>query len=427
MNISQPNSTLGVNLTQAPIAGPLVHYVVEPQFSRTIRYVIYCVLFVFAVVGNVTVCIIPFRHRRMRTCTYFLITNLAVSDIGTMLCLPYILVMEWQQEWTMGSVMCKLVNPSLTMFYMVTTNTLVAIAVHRFVVVVFPFKSKPGKTRVTLMISLIWLAAFLCVLPSFGARQLVPNGVKDNGDTSYTCTEIFPGKTKEEELYYRNMYTIFQYVINIFLPVVIIVILYIVIAYKLRQMSLVLGCRPPPKERRESQGSVSYHSVHARKQSIDNTSLRKRNELERKFLRMLAVVVIVFVICYVPYTTFFLVVSYYEGALYWRYLGIFYHYIYLLMWFPNALNPICYGALDEHYASIIRSLCCRQSRAQRFASRAASQGVNSTGGQSNRHRIVFSRSNHTLPPIMEKSRTQTIGGSSQEEARGGKKWKTCCS
>lgn len=430
MNFSQRNSTLGSNSSQIPpsIASPDYDFVEEPEFSRIIRYVVYGVLFVFAICGNITVCIIPFRHRRMRTCTYFLITNLAVSDIGTMLCLPTILTtMEWTGgEWTMGAVMCKLVNPSLTMFYLVTTNTLVAIAVHRFVVVVFPFRSKLGKSKIALVILLTWLTAFFCVLPSFGARELQAIGVRNN-ETIYRCMEMFPGRTQEEQIYYQNIYTIFQYLVNIFLPVVIIVILYIVIAYKLRKMSIALGCGPVSKERRESQGSVTYYSVRSsRKQSIDQTSLRKRNELEKKFLRMLAVVVIVFVVCYVPYTTFFLVVAYYQEALKWRYLKIFYHYIYLLMWFPNALNPLCYGALDEHYAAIIKSLyCCTFKKSLRYAG-SANHAANSIPANSNHHRRNwFSRSNHTMPPIIEKSRSQTVSCSSRDERR--RRSKTCCS
>ncbi|XP_078368963.1 RYamide receptor-like [Oculina patagonica] len=428
MNFSQTNSTFDGNSSQIPGAQSPYDYVEEPQFSRIIRYVTYSVLFAFAICGNITVCIIPFRHKRMRTCTYFLITNLAVSDIGTMLCLPSILIMmEWNHgEWTMGAVMCKLVNPSLTMFYLVTTNTLVAIAFHRFVVVVFPFRSKLGKSKIALVILLTWLTAFFCVLPSFGARQLEALGVRNN-ETVYRCTEIFPGRTYEEQIYYQNIYTIFQYTINIFLPVVAIVIMYIVIAHKLRKMSQALGCGPAPKERRASEGSVSYFSVRSRssrKMSIDETSARKRTELERKFLRMLAVVVIVFVVCYVPYTTFFLVVAYYQAPLQWRYLTIFYHYIYLLMWFPNALNPICYGALDDRYATIIKSLCCRRTtkKSHRYA-KSASQVANSIPAYS---RNI--RSNQTLPPIIEKSRTQTGSQSSQDEGRAvGGKSKACCS
>jgi len=428
MNFSRENSSLDVNSSQTPAnAGGGYTFVVEPHFSNMIRYVIYCLLFVFAIGGNVTVCIIPFRHKRMRTCTYFLITNLAVSDIGTMLCLPYILVMEWKDGfWTMGWLMCKLVNPSLTMFYLVTTNTLVAIAVHRFVVVAFPFHSKLGKSKVALVILLTWLTAFLCVLPSFGARELQPTGTKANGEILYVCTEIFPGRTKEEQLYYQNVYTIFQYIINIFLPIVIIVILYIAIAYKLRMMALALGRGSFSAERRDSDGIVSVQSTlsksrsrFSRKSSIDQCSARKRNELERKFLRMLAVVVAIFVICYVPYTTFFLVVNHYPGAMKWKYLVIFYHYIYLLMWFPNALNPLCYGALDEHYASTIKALCHLKRR--RFSRNAG----NSILGHSRRSRTLMNNTN-TMPPIVEQSQQKGGNSNSTSEERkkvGKRRWK----
>ena len=433
MNFSQINSTSEVNTSQTPaVAGGGYGFVDEPHFSKIIRYVIYCVLFVFAICGNVTVCIIPFRHKRMRTCTYFLITNLAVSDIGTMLCLPYILVMEWENgEWTMGSVMCKLVNPSLTMFYLVTTNTLVAIAVHRFVVVVFPFHSKLSKSKVALVILLTWLTAFFCVLPSFGARELQPIGAKANGEIAYMCTEVFPGRTKEEQLYYEKIYTIFQYVVNISLPIVIIVILYIAIAYKLRRMALALGRVSISQScRRDSEGTVTLQSTltksrskFSRKSSIDQFSARKRNELERKFLKMLAVVVAIFVVCYVPYTTFFLVVPHQPAALQWKYLKIFYHYIYLLMWFPNALNPLCYGALDEHYASTIKALCHLKRKSRRFGSHAG----NSIPGNSYRARSLLRNNNtNTMPRIVEQSHSPAASSNSTSEEgkkSAKKRWK----
>lgn len=420
MNISHINSTAGPNTSQIPDAASngAHSFVEEPHFSKIIRYVIYAILFAFAIGGNVTVCIIPFRHKRMRTCTYFLITNLAVSDIGTMLCLPYILVMEVKQgEWVLGTAMCKLVNPSLTMFYLVTTNTLVAVAVHRFIVVVFPFHSKITRSKIALVISLTWLIAFFCVLPLFAARQLSPL-VKSNGEVGYVCAEVFPGRTEEEKYYYLNIYTIFQYIINIFLPIVIIVVLYIAIAYKLHQMALALGRNSIKSERRDSGATVSLQStvtksrsLFSRKSSIDETSARKRNELERKFLRMLAVVVAIFVICYVPYTTFFLVVPHYPAALQWKYLMILYRYIYLLMWFPNALNPLCYGSLDEHYAKTIKTLCHLKHRSRRLM--FGSFVGNSIQENSRRYR----NNTTTMPPIVERSHSQAGSSNSNSNER----------
>ncbi|XP_068702029.1 kappa-type opioid receptor-like [Montipora foliosa] len=403
-------------------------YVEEPQVSRIIRYVIYAVLFVFAMVGNATVCIIPFRHKRMRNCTYFLVTNLAVSDIGTMLCLPYV-ILEWRyNEWILGEAMCKLVYPSLTMFYLVTTNTLLAIAVHRFLMLVFPFRSKPSKSKAGLVILLTWLVAFFCVLPSFGARTLDFQGRKQSGEIAYRCIEIFPGKTEEEQAYYKNIYDIFQYIINICLPIVIIVLLYLAIAYKLRQMSTAFGSfTSTTTERRESAGTMSSPqstasgSRFSRKTSLDHYYIRERNQLENRFLRMLAVVVAIFVICYVPYTTFFLVVlPLYPSAYDWRYLLIFYHYIYLLMWFPNALNPICYGALDEHYKKAFKALCCARKKSHSSAGRHAENLIPKN------YRWFRTNTTNTMPPIMEHSNSQAAGnlsGSDSRKGTGKKRWK----
>lgn len=95
-----------------------------------------------------------------------------------------------------------------------------------------------------------------------------------------------------------------------------------------------------------------------RKKSIDDFFLWKRNEFERKFLWMFVVVVIVFVFCYVFYMIFYFVVLYYLMVMIWKYLGIFYYYIYLFMWFLNVLNLICYGVLDDCYVFIVRFFCC---------------------------------------------------------------------
>lgn len=430
MNLNRLNLSHGDgNASQAPeaITGDASPYVPEPQVSRIIRFVILAILFMVAIAGNATICIIPMRRKRMRTCTYILITNLAVSDIGTMLCLPYIILAEWQEnEWTLGEVMCRLVNPSLTMFYIVTTNTLVAIAAHRFFVLVFPFRSKPSKTKTALVVLLTWLVAFLCVLPSFGARELSSLGTKPNGETAYACIETFPGKTAQQQEDLKNMYNIFQYVINSCLPIVIIVALYLAIAYKLRQMSSAFGSFT--SERRDSEGTISLQSTASksrsrillgRKSSVDNYPMRKRNELEKKFLRMLAVVVAIFVICYVPYTTFFLVISHFPAAYDWKYLLIFYHYIYLLMWFPNALNPICYGCLDEHYGKALRVWCSLQHKPRKSDFDKHLQ--NSIAKNSRFYRT----NSRTMPPIMEQSNSQAASSQLPGEERNQtsrKKW-----
>ncbi|XP_032235252.2 neuropeptide Y receptor type 2 isoform X1 [Nematostella vectensis] len=350
------NSTLPENSTEIATAVPYYpEYYQEPYESKVVRYVINALLFLFAIVGNITVCLVPVRHRRMRTFTYYLITNLAVSDIFTMLCLPPLLVYEFQGSWNMGSVMCKLVNPALTMFGLVTTNTLVAIAIDRFIALVFPFTRRPERKETILVVSLSWLVAFASVLPSFGARTLV-----ERAPAVVYCEEIFPGKTPEEKQVFAKGYSIFLYLLNNALPILIISCLYIIIILKLKGISLLSVFKR--KSSNTEDGLMSRSS--SAPITSDSVYEKQKHDREKKFTQMLLSVVVVFILCYVPVQTFFLTATLSPQVLNWKYTQIIYIYLYLMMWFPNALNPLLYGSMNDHYAKAFKILlrCTSKSR-----------------------------------------------------------------
>ena len=363
LNISQ-NISFDVsgpsNSTTQPAASG-TPYIQETELSKIIRYVLLVIIFVFTVVGNVTVCVIPYTNRRMRTFTYFLITNLAVSDVGGIFYLPFIMYQTELTHWPFGDIMCKIVNPSISLFSIVTTNTLVAIALDRFVALVFPFKSRPSHKETALIISLVWLIAFICVLPAFGIR-VVQNGV---------CVEVFPGHTVEEMNHYRRAYGVFLYLVNNCIPVAVIVLIYIKIARRLNHNSVAIPNEKSPTSYNHNHldGCLEANRTwHERKLSLalctDADSLRKRHKMEREFTNMLITVVLVFVFCYIPYQTFFFVAEFKPTVYTWKYILVVYPYLYVLMWLPNALNPICYGSMNEQYAKAFRSLlrCTSQSQ-----------------------------------------------------------------
>lgn len=342
------NSTNGtyVNISHGTASAPY-DYIEEPEISKIIRYVIYAFLFLLAIGGNLAVVSVPLRNKRMRNFTYFLITNLAVSDIGAMLCLPPVLVSEYYNlTWPMGEALCKLVNPAITMFSLITTNSLVAIAVDRFMALVFPFKRRPNVKESALVISLTWLLAFGLVLPSFGARKL--HGEIYEGKEYFYCQEVFPGKTVEDKNMIKKIYTVCLYLINNTIPIIIISVVYAVIIIKLK--------------------GISFSQVFKRKSSKDSDSFSKpigltsdelyrkqKQEREKKFMKMLLSVVVVFVLFYVPVQTFFLLITL-EVKNEWQYMIILYQYLFLMMWVPNALNPIFYGSMNEQYSKAFRRL-----------------------------------------------------------------------
>lgn len=185
--------------------------------------------------GNVTVCVISRRNRRLQRSTYCFIMNLAVSDIGSVLYLPFLLPELFIGNWLMGEVMCKLLKPSVVVFNFVTTNTLVAIACDRFRAVVFPFVTRPTTSETRLILSLLWLIAFLFSLPSYGAMTVYSF---PEAPDIYFCLDIFSEDTIKDTLY-RRIYTIIMYSVQALLPVVVISVLYLKITATLKNIRLI--------------------------------------------------------------------------------------------------------------------------------------------------------------------------------------------
>ena len=50
---------------------------IEPNGVKIFRFIMYALIILFALVGNVAVCVITRRNRRLQTSTYFLVMNLA--------------------------------------------------------------------------------------------------------------------------------------------------------------------------------------------------------------------------------------------------------------------------------------------------------------------------------------------------------------
>ena len=348
--VSPPNASE----TMLP-ADDVAFYTKEPSSVKIFRFVMYAVIILFALVGNVAVCIVSTRTRRLQTSTYCLVMNLAISDIGSVMCLPFLLPELYIGDWPMGEAMCKLLKPSVVLFNFVTTNTLVAIACDRFRAVVFPFVSRPSKSETRLIIALLWLIAFLFSLPSYGAMTVI--SYPEDPYTFY-CIDIFSDDTDKDVLY-RRIYTITMYTVQALVPVLVISALYLKITATLKHIRLVpLALRPSRASSLNSTPSGSPRSsmVNINKLNMNPAGALRRQIIEKKFLTMLIAVLLVYVLCYLPFQTLYLAYEFNPDMGYLPYMQLLSDYFYMIVWLPNAMNPVCYGCLNEHYKKAFKAL-----------------------------------------------------------------------
>ncbi len=106
--------------------------ITQETWLRGIFIMLYAVIFILGVSGNLLVVYVVVRNKSMQTITNIFITNLAVSDI--MMCLlavPFTPLSAFLKSWVFGDALCHIVPMTLGVSVYVSTLTSTAIAIDR--------------------------------------------------------------------------------------------------------------------------------------------------------------------------------------------------------------------------------------------------------------------------------------------------------
>ena len=251
----------------------------NPTATRIGETFAYCLLFVVSLAGNILIGIIVYKEKALRTPINILIVNMAISDLlYPIIRFPLLFVRlntasHWPLSGPLGQALCKLRNFSTDVSIAVSIQSLVLIAVDRFVAVVFPLRpSLISSKRCRLFILVIWVVAMAVSCPQLLVWKVVEN------TEGLVCQREWNNKFRASS-WIKN-YTLVTIIVFIYVPLVLIAILYFSIAVRIK-----------------SQQIPGEPSVNARKQRL------KR---ERSVLKMSVAIVFVFAVCWLPFSIVFL-------------------------------------------------------------------------------------------------------------------------
>ncbi|XP_007906481.1 G-protein coupled receptor 54 [Callorhinchus milii] len=283
--------------------------------------VFFCLLLLLGLAGNSLVIFVVTRHRHMRTATNLYIANLATTDIIFLICcVPFTAMLYPLPSWVFGEFMCKFVNYIQQVSVQATCVTLTAMSVDRWYVTVYPLRSLRQRTpRVAMAVSLgIWIGSFVVSIP-VPIYQKIQSGYWF-GPQVY-CSESFPSAVHEKAFILYNFLAVYL------LPLVTICVSY---TGMLHQMG-----RPVVEP-------------------IDNNYqvelLAERSEAMRtKISRMLAVMVLLFAICWGPIQLYILFQSFLPnfGRNYYTYkVKIWAN---CMSYTNSSVNPIVYAFMGANF------------------------------------------------------------------------------
>lgn len=147
--------------------------------------VVYAVIFITGVVGNVSTCIVIARNKSMHTATNYYLFSLAISDMLLLISgLPPEMYRLWSPEtYVFGEPLCVLQGFAAETSANATVLTITAFTVERYLAICHPFLSHTMSklSRAVRYIIAIWIVALCLSVPQaiqFGVEYELRNGVQ---------------------------------------------------------------------------------------------------------------------------------------------------------------------------------------------------------------------------------------------------------
>ncbi|XP_028821571.1 somatostatin receptor type 2 [Denticeps clupeoides] len=293
----------------------------EPKFDQTSSAAITFLYFMVCAVGlcgNTLVIYVILRYAKMKTVTNIYILNLAVADVLCMISLPFIAIQMALVHWPFGSALCRVVLTMDSLNQFTSIFCLTVMSIDRYLAVVHPIKStKWRKPRMAKTINLaVWGASLLVNLP-----VMIFSGLISRGNVQF-CTMVWP---RPQEVYYTT-FIFSTFLLGFFLPLVVISLCYLLIVVKVKSSGIRVG-----------------------------SSKRKRSE--RKVTRMVSIVVVVFVMCWLPFYVFN-VTSVMSSISTTAALKSTFEFVVVLAYANSCANPVLYAFLSDNFKKSFQNVLC---------------------------------------------------------------------
>lgn len=195
MVISPANATLQPPVLPESVDGSLLGLADQQHISIVVlEIVVFMLMWILAMLGNILVVLVIRRSRRMQSTTNYFVVSIALSDlILILLAAPFVCVQVMIQEWTTGPVLCRIVR--FIQFFSTSSVSfvLVAICIDRFYTIIHPLSFKVTRGTAKKLIVVGWILSFLissmCI---YFFEQVVVKNVSNTGQTRFVCPTFIP-------------------------------------------------------------------------------------------------------------------------------------------------------------------------------------------------------------------------------------------
>ncbi|XP_044036341.1 somatostatin receptor type 5-like [Siniperca chuatsi] len=315
-NWTSISENVSVSSSEPYLTSNNISDVAAPMPFDVITAVVYTIVFIVGLLGNTLAIYVVVRYAKMKTVTNMYILNLALADELYILGIPFLGTNSVLSYWPYGDFFCKVCMTADAMSQFASTFCLTVMSIDRYLAVVHPIRSaKWRKPQVAKVFNgILWVVSFLIVLP-----VTIYSHVQEELNT---CNITWP----EPRELWSIVFILYTAILGFFGPLVVICLCYLLIVIKVRSAGVRAG-------------------------------LTKRRKSERKVTRMVVIIVLVFVLCWLPFFTTNIVNLIHiipEN----KTTAAVYFFLVILTYVNSCANPVLYGFLSDNFKQSFQKVLC---------------------------------------------------------------------
>eukprot|EP00095_Tigriopus_kingsejongensis_P010103 snap_masked-scaffold152_size304267-processed-gene-0.11 protein:Tk10103 transcript:snap_masked-scaffold152_size304267-processed-gene-0.11-mRNA-1 annotation:"somatostatin receptor type 2" len=301
-----------------------------PIALMSVIQIFYALVCIVGLCGNTLVIYVVLRYSKMQTVTNLYILNLALADECFLVGIPFLIVTSAKGDWIFGMTMCKIYLTTTSINQFTSSIFLTVMSADRYIAVCHPISSPRYRTSVIArVVSLTaWATSALLMVPVFmyAATITKPLGGQncnifwpfDEEDTANGTLGVLNGQTA---------FTFYSFVLGFAIPLLLILVFYILVIFKLKTVG--------PKNKS-----------------------REKKKSHRKVTRLVLTVITVYILCWLPYWITQLALIFTEpGHTQDNVMVAVMLLAGCLSYSNSAMNPVLYAFLSENFKKSFMKAC----------------------------------------------------------------------
>uniref|UniRef100_A0A1A7XQF7 Thyrotropin-releasing hormone receptor n=1 Tax=Iconisemion striatum TaxID=60296 RepID=A0A1A7XQF7_9TELE len=322
-------------------AGLWTDYSIPYKVTSSLLLLVICAL---GILGNVMVILVVLTTRHMRTPTNCYLVSLAVADLMVLTAagLPAITDSIFG-TWVFGHYGCPCITYLQYLGINASSCSITAFTIERYIAICHPIKAQFLCTlsRAKKIILFVWVFTSLyCVMWFYlsDIQEMMYENV-----TITTCGYRVPRK------FYLPIY-FFDFGVFFVLPLLLSAVLYGLIGRILFLNPLPSDPKHKKKNAANNNQTQNYSTSCKNSRHSSSTATSRR-----QVTKMLAVVVILFAVLWMPYRTLVVINSLLDQPYLDNWFLLFCR---ICIYLNSAINPVIYNAMSQKFRAAFRKICC---------------------------------------------------------------------